>query len=86
MSEIFEFPLPTRKITEAESDRIHARAFRDLEDRISDCATMSEIALEMAEKVIEGTENKHAKAMFAISETAKMLKCLKADYQAAWHN
>ena len=72
-------------MTESEIDKLHSEAFRDLEGRISDCVWMSVIALEMAERAIEGREAKHEKAMFAVFETAKRLKQLKADYQAAWH-
>ena len=49
MSNLIEFPLPDRPITESEIDKphsedeIHAEAFRDLEGHIGDCATMAEI-------------------------------------------
>jgi hypothetical protein len=43
------------------------------------------IALEIAERAIEGRESKHERAMFAMFEVAKRLKQLKADYHAAWH-
>ena len=45
---------------------------------------MSVIALEMAERAIQGREDKHEKAMFAVFEVANRLKKLKADYYAAW--
>jgi hypothetical protein len=85
MSNVVEFPSSDRPITEDEIDKLHAEAFRDLEGRISDCVWMSVIALEMAERAIEGREAKHEKAMFAVFEVAKRLKQLKADYYAAWH-
>jgi len=74
-----------RPITEGEIDKLHSEAFRDLEGRISDCVWMSVIALELIAATIEGTEEKHEKAMFAVCETATKLKQLKADYQAAWY-
>jgi hypothetical protein len=46
---------------------------------------MASIALQMVEPAIGGREDKHEKAMFAVLEVAKMLKKLKADYQAMWH-
>jgi hypothetical protein len=46
---------------------------------------MASIALQMVEPAIGGREDKHEKAMFAVFEVAKMLKKLKADYQAMWH-
>jgi hypothetical protein len=85
---IVEFPTtdrPEHQWTEDEVDKIHAEAFRDLEGSISDCLWMSVIALEMVERAMEGRDQKHEKAMFAVFEVAKMLKKLKADYQAMWH-
>lgn len=85
MTEIIEFPARARPIAESEVDKLHAEAFRDLEGRISDCVWMSVIALEMAERAIEGRNDKHEKAMFAVFETAKKLKQLQRDYYAARH-
>jgi hypothetical protein len=39
--------------------------------------------LPFRQDTIEGTEEKHEKAIFAVCETATKLKQLKADYQAA---
>lgn len=89
MSEIISFPgasgAPEASYSEGDVNALHAEAFRNLEGRISDCLWMSVIALEMAERAIQGREDKHEKAMFAVFETAKRLKQLKADYQAAWY-
>jgi hypothetical protein len=86
MSNIVEFPGADKSITEDEVDKLHAEAFRDLEGRIDDCAIMASIALQMVEPAIgTGREDKHEKALFAVFEVAKMLKKLKADYQAMWH-
>ena len=85
MSNIVEFPLPERPITEDEIDKLHSEAFRDLEMGISDCMLMASIAVQMAEHAIEGRDDKHEKAMFAVFQVAVMLKKLKADYYAAWH-
>jgi len=85
MSNLVTFPVEQRPFTEAEIDKLHAEAFRDLESRISDCVLMSTIALEMAERAIEGREEKHEKAMFIVFELVRMLKRLKAGYHASWH-
>jgi hypothetical protein len=44
-----EAALADRPITEAEVDKLHSEAFRDMEGRLSDCLWMSVIALEMVE-------------------------------------
>jgi hypothetical protein len=82
---VIEFPTADRPIAEDEIDKRHSEAFRDLEGRIDDCAIMASIALQMVEPAIRGREDKHEKAMFAVFEVAKMLKKLKADYQAMWY-
>jgi hypothetical protein len=85
MSNVVEFPLPDRPISEAEIDKLHSEAFRDLEGHIVDCVHMANIAVQMAEHAIEGRDDKHEKAMFAVFQVAVMLKKLKADYYAAWY-
>ena len=85
MSSIIDFPLPNRRITETEVEKLHAEAFRDLEGRISDCVHMASIAVQMAESAIVGRDDKHERAMFAVFQVAIMLKKLNANYQAAWH-
>jgi hypothetical protein len=85
MTNIVEFPVAEKSITEDEIDKLHSEAFRDLESGISDCAIMASIAVQMAERAIEGRDDKHEKAMFAVFQVAVMLKKLKADYYAAWH-
>jgi hypothetical protein len=86
MSNVVPFPHEQRPLLEAEIDRLHSAAFRNLEGGISDCVVMASIALELAERAIKGRQNKHEKAMFAVFEVARMLKRLKADYHAAWHD
>ncbi len=63
--------------TQSMIDEVHGRAFRDLEKGIFDCATMSVIALQLAERAIEGTTPKADQAMFAVFHVADMLKKLK---------
>ena len=60
MTTIVQFPLQEgRALTDAEIDKLHSEAFRDLEGRISDCVWMSVIALEMVERALQGREDKH---------------------------
>jgi hypothetical protein len=64
-------------------DEVHGRPFRDLEKGIFDCATISTIVLQLAERVIPGRDPASARAMFAVFHVADMLRKLKADYEAA---
>jgi hypothetical protein len=60
MSDIIEFPGPqNRPTTEDETDKLYAKAFRDLEGRISDCVTMAGIAAQIVSelKIIESGTN-----------------------------
>jgi hypothetical protein len=90
MSDVIEFrgaghgESPKPRDARDENER-HAEAFRDLESGISDCVIMASIAVQMAAPAIEGRDDKHEKAMFAVFQVADMLKKLKADYYAAWH-
>src|SRR4030081_682982 len=57
MNQVVEFPgaEPAEiEWTQSMIDEVHGRAFRDLEKSIFDCATMSVIALQLAERAIEG--------------------------------
>jgi hypothetical protein len=85
MSEIIEFPLPDRPFTESEIDKLHSQAFRDLEEKISDCVTMASIAVQMVVPAIEGCDDKHKKAVFAMCHLAEMMEKLEEHYHAAWH-
>jgi hypothetical protein len=88
MSNVVEFPSPEPveiEWTQSMIDKVHGRAFRSLEKGIFDCAMMASIALQMAEIAIVDREERHDKAIYAISEVAFMLKKLKADYEAAFY-
>jgi hypothetical protein len=63
----------------------HAEAFRDLEGRISDCAIMAIIAVQMAEPFINTRNDEAERALFAVCHVYEMLKKLSADYQAAFY-
>ena len=75
MSEILEFPgSPSDRLEE-----LHAEAFRDLEHHISDCATMSGIAAELA----VNTKGIREDLSFAVCHLSEMLSNLKKAYYAA---
>jgi hypothetical protein len=94
---VVEFPgaeLVEIEWTQSMIDEVHGRAFRELEKSIFDCATMSVIALQLAERATEGRRREftaavQAKAddhaMFAVVHVADMLKKLKTDYEGAWY-
>ena len=86
MSNVIEFPAGEREFTESEIDKLHSEAFRNLEGRISDCAIMANIAVQMAEPFINTRDDKAERALFAVCHVYEMLKKLNADYQAAWYN
>jgi hypothetical protein len=79
---IVDFPLPDRPITEAEIDKLHGEAFRDLECKIADCVSMAKIAADQ----IHELKTEDRELVFAVAHTWEMLAKLNADYQAAWHN
>jgi hypothetical protein len=79
MSSIIEFPLPDKPITEAEIDKLHGDAFRELETNLRDCVRMSGIAAElMLNAKIEDDSLR-----FAVLHT--VLVSLEKEYDASWH-
>jgi hypothetical protein len=44
MTNVFDFPVADRPITEDQQDKLHSQAFRDLEGRLCDCVRMAHIA------------------------------------------
>jgi hypothetical protein len=82
MSDVIEFPLPDRPITEAEVDKLHSEAFRDLEPKICDCVSMAKIAAQ----IVFGEGGTDRELVFAVAHVSEMLDALKADYYAAWHS
>jgi hypothetical protein len=91
---VVEFPTVEIEWTQSMIDEVHGRAFRDLEKGIFDAATMSVIALQLAERAIDGRRHEFTaavqaeaddQAMFAVFHIADMLKKLKADYEGVWY-
>jgi hypothetical protein len=83
MSNIVEFPIADKPITESEIAELHSRAFRDLEPGICDCITMAKIAAQMVFAKDDGTNRE---LVFAVAHVSEMLTALRANYYAAWHD
>jgi hypothetical protein len=82
MSNLIEFPIADRPISESEIDKLHSAAFRDLEGGICDCTTMAKIAAQMVLAEDDGTNRE---SLFAVAHVSEMLTAFKARYYAAWH-
>jgi hypothetical protein len=82
MSEIVQFPIADKPITEEEFDKLHSEAFRDLEPGICDCATMAKIAAQM---MLEKDDRTNGELVFAVCHVSEMLTALKAGYYAAYN-
>jgi hypothetical protein len=81
MSNLIEFPIADRPITESEIDKLHSRAFRDLEPRICDCVSMAKIAAQG----VMNLRTDDREMVFAVAHAFEMLNALKEDYYAAYH-
>jgi hypothetical protein len=87
MSEIVQFPArgtsPENRFDDEIHDdgyRPHAEAFRDLENRLMDCVSMSKIAFDqICEHKTEDRE-----LVFAVAHTWELLEKLKKDYYASY--
>jgi hypothetical protein len=81
MNNVVDFPIADRPITEAQVDKLHSEAFRDLEGRLCDCVHMANIAAQLMCNHATTDGN----LAFAVYNTERMLTVLKADYHAAYH-
>ncbi len=86
MENIVEFPLPDRTITEAEVDKLHAQAFRDLETEVSDLQRMGTIADRLVMEWVDDKDNvrRMELANFAVNHLSDMLDAFNEGYQARW--
>jgi hypothetical protein len=82
MSSIIEFPIADKPITEAEIDKLHGDAFRDLEPSICGCESMAKIAAQ----IVMNIRTDDRELVFAVAHVSEMLTALKANYYAAWHS
>lgn len=82
MSNLVEFPIADRPITEGEIDKLHSEAFRNLEEGICDCESMARIAAQIVVAADDGTNRE---LIFAVCHVSEMLSAFKASYYAAWY-
>ena len=81
MSNLAEFPVPDRPVTQAEIDEKHSAAFRDLETSLRDCVRMTGIAAELM--LNAAIEDDHLR--FSVFHSAEMLVRLEKEYDARWY-
>ena len=82
MSNIVEFPLPDRPITESEIDKLHSEAFRNLEGDVCDLDRMGEIANDLIMNCAAREDSYHnlELATFAVSQLAMMTRDFRESY------
>ena len=87
MSNLIEFPLPDRPITEGEIDELHSQAFRDLEGEVCDLERMGQIAQDLIVQCVarEDGYRELELSSFAVTQLAKMLRDFKDRYHKRWH-
>ena len=87
MSNLIEFPLPDRPITEGEIDKLHSEAFRDLEGNVCDLERMGQIAQDPIVQCVarEDGYRELDLSSFAVTQLAKMLRDFKDRYDKRWH-
>jgi hypothetical protein len=80
-------PLPDQPITEADVDKLHSTAFRDLEGDVSDLERMGEISQQLIMQCAATEDGLRdlGLAQFAVLQLAKMLREFKAGYHKRWH-
>ena len=73
-------PTTEPNINADDIEALHAEAFRDLENRLMDCVSMSKIAFD---QICEHkTENREL--VFAVAHMLELLEKLKKDYYASY--
>jgi hypothetical protein len=87
MNNIVEFPTADRPITESELDKLHSRAFRDLEGGVCDLERMGQIAQDLIMQCVarEDGYRELELSTFVIMQLAKMLRDFKDQYYKRWH-
>ncbi|MET4426575.1 hypothetical protein [Bradyrhizobium sp. RT3a] len=82
MSEVVQFPT-----ARAQVDEVHAKAFRNLEDKVCDLDRMAEITEELVADWCQDLTHERSLelANFAVQHLADMLREFKKSYFAAWH-
>ena len=86
MTNVVDFPVADRPITEDQQDKLHSEAFRDLEGEVCDLDRMGEIAQNLIMRCAAREDSFHdlELATFAVWHLAKMAKEFRANYQKRW--
>jgi hypothetical protein len=84
---IADFPAPDRPITEAEVEKLHSKAFRDLEGEVCDLERMGAIAQDLIMEcaACEDSLRELELAVFAVWQLAKMTHDFRESYFKRWH-
>ena len=79
--------LPDRPVTEGEIDKLHSKAFRDLEGAVCDLERMGQIAQDLIVQCVarEDGARELELSTFAVMQLAKMLRDFKDQYYKRWH-
>ena len=86
-ADVIDFPTADRPITETEIDKLHAKAFRDLEGGVCDLERMGQIAQDLIIQCVarEDAYRELELSTFAVTQLAKMLRDFKDQYYRRWH-
>ncbi len=87
MSNVVEFPIADRPITESDIDKLHSEAFRDLEGEVCDLERMGQIAQDLIVQCVarEDGYRELELSSFAVTQMAKMLRDFKDRYDKRWY-
>jgi hypothetical protein len=89
MSNVVEFPdlAPAEGYSETYIEKLHAKAFRDLEGGVCDLERMGQIAQDLIVQCVarEDGYRELELSSFAVMELAKMLRDFKCRYYKRWH-
>ena len=72
---------PPGGYSEKQVDRVHAEAFRELENNLRDCVRIGKIAANLT----CGAKIEDPTLSFAVFHLAEMLMRLEKEYDARWH-
>lgn len=83
MSEIVQFP----GAEAPSSDKVHAKAFRDLEGQVCDLERMGDIAQQLIMEcaATEDSFRQLELAVFAVQQLQKMTRDFRSNYYDRWH-
>ena len=90
MSNIVEFPdlAPAEGYSETYVDKLHAKAFRDMEGKVTDLERMGSIAESLLAELCCDKDNVRSMGLtnFAVQHLADMLRAFHSGYHRSWYN